>query len=78
MTGDVAMYVSLAVSLAVWVGIFVFLWIVERKVQDLRRRVERLTEQRNSLVPSTGSSGNRLPEHAPEPVATLERRTQEK
>ncbi len=35
----VAIYVALAVALVVWIGIFGFLWRVDRHVQELRRRL---------------------------------------
>jgi CcmD family protein len=35
-----AIYVSLTVSLVVWIGIFVFLWRLDRQARELRRRLE--------------------------------------
>jgi CcmD family protein len=36
----VAIYVSLAVALVVWVGIFTFLWRLDRQARELRRKIE--------------------------------------
>ena len=36
----VGIYVSLAVALAVWLGIFAFLWRLDRQARELRRRLE--------------------------------------
>jgi CcmD family protein len=36
----VAIYVSLAVALVVWMGIFAFLWRLDRQARELRRRLD--------------------------------------
>ncbi|HWQ15555.1 MAG TPA: CcmD family protein [Roseiflexaceae bacterium] len=36
----VAIYMALAVALAVWLGIFVFLWRIDRVTRELRRRLD--------------------------------------
>lgn len=36
----VAIYVALAVALAVWVGIFAYLWRLDAQARDLRRRLD--------------------------------------
>jgi CcmD family protein len=36
-----AIYVSLAVALAVWVGIFAYLWRLDRHLRELRRKLDR-------------------------------------
>jgi CcmD family protein len=36
----VGIYVSLAVALAVWIGIFAFLWRLDRQARELRQRLE--------------------------------------
>lgn len=36
----VAIYVALAAALVVWIGIFAFLWRVDRHAQELRRRLD--------------------------------------
>lgn len=36
----VAIYMALAVALAVWIGIFVFLWRVDQATRELRRMLD--------------------------------------
>ena len=36
----VAIYVSLAVALVVWIGIFAFLWRLDRQARELRRKLD--------------------------------------
>jgi CcmD family protein len=36
----VGIYVSLAVALSVWIGIFAFLWRLDRQARELRQRLE--------------------------------------
>lgn len=36
----VAIYMALAVALAVWIGIFAFLWRVDQATRELRRRLD--------------------------------------
>ena len=33
-----AIYIALAVALAVWIGIFVYLWRIDAQARELRRR----------------------------------------
>jgi CcmD family protein len=35
-----AIYAALAVALAVWIGIFAFLWRIDRQMRELRRRLD--------------------------------------
>jgi CcmD family protein len=35
-----AIYAALAVALAVWIGIFAFLWRIDRQTRELRRRLD--------------------------------------
>ena len=35
-----AIYAALAVALVVWIGIFAFLWRVDRQTRELRRRLD--------------------------------------
>jgi CcmD family protein len=35
-----AIYVALAVALAVWLGIFAFLWRLDRQMRELRRKLD--------------------------------------
>lgn len=41
----VAIYMALAVALAVWIGIFVFLWRVDQATRELRRRLDQEAPQ---------------------------------
>ena len=36
----IAIYAALAVALMVWVGIFAFLWRVDRQVREMRSRLD--------------------------------------
>ena len=36
----IAVYVALAVALVVWIGIFAFLWRLDRQARELRRRLD--------------------------------------
>lgn len=55
----IAIYVAMAVALAVWAGLFVYLWRLDALARDLRHRVERQPEENAPAAPR----------------ATLERRT---
>lgn len=35
-----AIYMALAVALAVWIGIFIFIWRVDQQTRELRRRMD--------------------------------------
>jgi CcmD family protein len=48
----VAIYVALLVALAVWVGLFVYLWRLDVQARDLRRRLEQMPEQNDAPAPS--------------------------
>lgn len=37
-----AIYVAMAVALAVWIGIFVYLWRIDAQARELRRKLDRL------------------------------------
>jgi CcmD family protein len=44
----IAIYMALAVALVVWIGVFIFLWRIDRQAQELRRRIDLPpTEQRD-------------------------------
>jgi hypothetical protein len=47
----VAIYVAMAVALAVWGGLFVYLWRLDALARNLRRRVERQPEQEQHATP---------------------------
>jgi hypothetical protein len=36
----IAIYIALAAALAVWIGIFIFLWRVDQLAQELRRKLD--------------------------------------
>ncbi len=36
----IAIYTALAVALVVWLGIFAFLWRIDRQARELRRRLD--------------------------------------
>jgi CcmD family protein len=36
----IAIYAALAVALVVWLGIFIFLWRLDRQARELRRQLE--------------------------------------
>ncbi len=36
----IAIYAALTVALVVWLGIFTFLWRLDRQARDLRRRLD--------------------------------------
>ncbi|HNP88705.1 MAG: CcmD family protein [Chloroflexi bacterium SZAS-1] len=36
----VAIYAALAVALVVWLGVFAFLWRLDRQARELRRRLD--------------------------------------
>jgi CcmD family protein len=48
----VATYVALAVALAVWVGIFVYLWRLDAQANDLRRRLDQQGDHEPAAAPS--------------------------
>lgn len=39
----IAIYTALAVALTVWIGIFIFLWRIDRATRELRRRLDEET-----------------------------------
>jgi CcmD family protein len=36
----IAIYLAMAVALAVWIGIFIFLWRIDRQARDIRQRLD--------------------------------------
>jgi CcmD family protein len=36
----IAIYAAMAVALAVWLGIFVFLWRLDKQARELRRKLD--------------------------------------
>jgi CcmD family protein len=58
----VAIYVALAVALAVWIGIFAFLWRLDRQVRELRRRLDQAPHAEQPAPRAMIESRNRPPE----------------
>ena len=48
-----AIYVAMAVALAVWIGIFVFIWRVDQQVRELRRRLDQPQQERREAPRAT-------------------------
>jgi CcmD family protein len=42
----VAIYTAMAVALAVWLGIFAFIWRVDQQTRELRRRLDQPQAER--------------------------------
>lgn len=63
-----AIYIAMVVALAVWIGIFVFLWRIDRHVAELRRKFDqqapverpapRATLETRTARPETGRQGD--------------------
>jgi CcmD family protein len=51
----IAIYVAMAVALAVWIGVFFYLWRIDAQARALRQRLDRRPER----------------EEVPQPTATL-------
>jgi CcmD family protein len=58
----VAIYVSLAVALAVWIGIFSFLWRLDRQLRELRRKLEQAPQAEQPAPRTTIESRRSHPE----------------
>jgi CcmD family protein len=58
----VGIYVSLAVALAVWLGIFAFLWRLDRQAHELRRRLEQAPRAEQPAPRATIETRNHPPE----------------
>jgi CcmD family protein len=41
-----AIYIAMAVALAVWLGIFAFIWRVDQQARELRRRLDQPQAER--------------------------------
>jgi CcmD family protein len=48
----IAIYVALAVALAVWIGLFVYLWRLDAQARDLRRRLDNQPATETAAAPS--------------------------
>jgi CcmD family protein len=60
----VAIYVALGVALAVWLGIFAFLWRLDRRVRELHQRLERAPRAEQPAPRVTIESRSNHPEAA--------------
>jgi CcmD family protein len=62
----VAIYVSMAVALSVWIALFIYLWRLDAQARELKRRIEqgRQEEQR----PAPTATVTRVREAPQEPV----------
>jgi CcmD family protein len=47
----IAIYMALAVALVVWIGVFSFLWRLDRQAQELRRKLDATTSSERRDVP---------------------------
>ena len=59
----VGIYVSLAVALAVWLGIFVFLWRLDRQARELRQRLDQ-TPRAEQPAPRATIESRKVPSEA--------------
>jgi len=48
----IAIYVALAVALAVWLGIFAYLWRLDAQARELRRRLDSQSERVEQPAPT--------------------------
>jgi CcmD family protein len=48
----IAIYVAMAVALAVWAGIFVYLWRLDAQARELRRRLDAAPERTEQPAPN--------------------------
>jgi CcmD family protein len=62
----VAIYMALLVALAVWIGVFIFLWRIDRQAREIRRRLDEEQPVDTSVAPRA------MVERAARPVAATE------
>ena len=60
----VAVYMSLTVALAVWIGIFAFLWRLDRQARELRRKLDQAPRADQPAPRATLETRNRSAEAA--------------
>ncbi len=60
----VAIYVALGVALAVWLGIFAFLWRLDRRVRELNQRLAQAPRAEQPAPRATIESRSNHPEAA--------------
>jgi CcmD family protein len=64
----IAIYMALAVALAVWLGIFAFLWRLDRQARELRRRLDQRPRAEAAAPRATLERQNA---HSQEPVTEI-------
>ncbi|HMO56540.1 MAG TPA: CcmD family protein [Roseiflexaceae bacterium] len=47
----IAIYMAMLVALAVWMGIFVFLWRLDRQAREIRRRLDQQADPIEPVAP---------------------------
>ena len=60
----VGIYVALVVALVVWLGIFAFLWRLDRQTRELRRRLEQAPSAEQAAPRATLETRKGHPEAA--------------
>ena len=60
----IAIYAALAVALMVWIGIFAFLWRVDRQVRELRGKLDAPPRPEASAPRATLEKRNARPQPA--------------
>ncbi|GAB4119072.1 MAG: hypothetical protein Fur005_10390 [Roseiflexaceae bacterium] len=59
----IAIYTAMAVALAVWLGIFAFIWRVDQQARELRRRLDQpqaeRTEAPRTMIEKVEKRSNR-------------------
>jgi CcmD family protein len=69
----IAIYLALAVALVVWIGIFLFLWRLDRQARELRRRLEAQPHEEQPAPRATIEARGHV---QPLPAATSETQVQ--
>ena len=57
----IAIYAALSVALVVWLGIFTFLWRLDRQARELRRRLDQRPRAEASVPRATLETRNGQP-----------------
>jgi CcmD family protein len=70
----VAIYVAMAVTLSVWIGVFVYLWRIDSQARALKRELERDRERAIPAAPrATLSRVSQPPADEPVTSETIEK-----